>query len=291
MESLGPRLISYLRSPLLPRSNRALATRWLPSIATAILAAVVLVHVFSPGGLSTTELLLHGFSIWLGFFLGMLLAGVAVLGLLRMDSQRLSVGKLWLISAMGFIFGLFLTSGIDSFGGVVTDTATKAASIHGPQSMLLRLLPVWALVTAFLVRSELLDAYESRFGTLGIKDHCSNSESQQSTVVSLGAGETAIEVESLSIILVSAEENYCKVVILNDTSLSTPLVRSTFQSIEQALPKQHFLRVHRSHLININRVERVHREGRRFVVTMRNWNHEVPISRSQLDHVLNRLEK
>ncbi len=289
MESLGSRLIAYLQSPLLPRSNRALATRWLPSIAVAILAAVVLVHAFSPGGLTITELLLHVLSIWLGFLLGMLLAGFLVLRLLPMGSHNPTVGWLWLISFLGFVFGLLLTAGIDSIGGALTETARKAASLHGSQSMLLRLLPVWALVTVFLVRSEMIDAYESRFGALRFQHHSSNAGSRPSTVVALGTGESAIEVECSSIILVSAEENYCQVVVLNDPSVSSTLVRSTFQSVEQTLQGERFIRVHRSYLINVDHVERVHREGRRFLVKMQNWENEVPVARSRLDDVLKRL--
>lgn len=289
MESLGARLIAYLQSPLLPRGNRALATRWLPSVAAAVLLAVLLVHAFSPKGLSISELALHVFSIWLGFLLGMILAGILVFRLLPMAARQPTVGWLWLVSSLGFVFGLLLTAGIDSIGGTLRDTAVKAASIHGSQSMLLRLLPVWALVTAFLVRSELLDAYESRFGTLITQNPPSGAGSRPSTVVSLGAGESAIEVEACSIVLISAEENYCQVFVLKGSSLSSSLVRSTLQSIEQTLPADQFMRVHRSHLVNIDQVESIRRQGRRFAVEMHHLADAVPVSRSRLDIVLRRL--
>lgn len=218
------------------------------------------------------------------------LAGFFVLRLLPKEPHQPTVGVLWLISFLGFVSGLLLTAGVDSMGGVLTATAEKAASIHGPQSMLLRLLPVWALVTAFLVRSELFDAYESRFGALRIQSQSPNTESRRSTVVVLGKGESALEAQSASIILVSAEENYCQVVVQKGTSVSSTLVRSTLQSVEQILPGEHFMRVHRSYLINLGRVERVYRQGRRFVITMRNWKDAVPVARSRLDDVLKRLE-
>ena len=139
-------------------------------------------------------------------------------------------------------------------------------------------------------RSEMIDAYESRFGALRFQHHSSNAGSRPSTVVALGTGESAIEVECSSIILVSAEENYCQVVVLNDPSVSSTLVRSTFQSVEQTLQGERFIRVHRSYLINVDHVERVHREGRRFLVKMQNWENEVPVAKSRLDDVLKRLE-
>lgn len=281
--------MAYLQSPLLPRSNRALATRWLPSVAAAILAAVVLVHAFSPGGLSIAELLLHVLSIWLGFLMGMLLAGILVLRLLPRSSRHPTVGWMWLISFLGFVFGLLLTAGIDSLGGAVTETARKAASIHGSQSMLLRLLPVWALVTAYLVRSEMLDAYESRFGALRFQNHSSNARSRPTAVVTLGTGESALKVESASIMLVGAEENYCQVVCLKGASVSSTLVRSTLRLVEQTLPREQFIRVHRSYLVNIDQVDGVRRQGRRFMIAVRDWQDPVPVSRGRMDEVLKRL--
>ena len=151
----------------------------------------------------------------------------------------------------------------------------------------LRLVPVWALVTAFLVRSEVLDAYESRFGALRLQVP---PEPPSTRRVTLGSGKASVEVNMSSVVLVSAEENYCQVVIVDQDEVSRSLVRATLRSIEQELPGDRFLRLHRSHLVNTREVIQVLRRGRRFFVQLRHWDESIPISRSRVDSVLARLE-
>jgi hypothetical protein len=151
-------------------------------------------------------------------------SGLLVFGSIRARARRPTVGLLWLVSALGFVLGLALVGAIDSTG-LLAETAAKAASLHGPQSMLLRLLPVWALVTAFLVRSEILDAYESRFGALRLQAPPLPPDPRSSKHVVLGSGKSPIEADVSSIVLVSAEENYCRVVIFGQGGISSTLAK------------------------------------------------------------------
>ncbi len=280
----------YLQTALLPFRTRDLLARMLPTVALAIMSAVLLVHAFSPSGLSVGELVTHAFTVWLGFLLGMVLATWVTVTLTPGRTGRPTVGLMWFISATGFVFGLVFLAGFDTFG-FLADTAAKAESLHGPQSMLLRLVPVWALVTGFLVRTEVLNAYESRLSELGSVRQKQLPESDDQEILRLGSGKTAVSVRPADVLLVSAEENYCKIVTRSEGNFSTTLVRSTLQSVEEQLPDSRFIRVHRSHVVNVDQAERIKRRGRRLFIALTGFGEEVPISRQRFKAVLKRLEK
>ncbi len=289
MEGIFATVLDYFRTPLLPRSAGELLRRKLPFLAIAVLSAVVLVHAFSPAGLSMVELVTHILTVWIGFMLGMMAAAWLVTKVLARQAKHPSVGLVWLISAAGFTLGLVFIGGLDSVG-FLEGTAHKAAALHGPRSMLLRLVPVWVLVTAYLVRSEILEAYETRFEALEPAHKAQAPAGDDRQAVHLGAGKSGFSVRAATILLVSAEENYCKVVTRADEGVSSTLVRATLQSVEDALADPRFIRIHRSHLVNAERVERVRRRGRQFYALLGNAEEEIPISRQRCKAVLARLE-
>lgn len=81
------------------------------------------------------------------------------------------------------------------------------------------------------------------------------------------------------LLFAEAQGNYTKVV----TTQHTLLPSMTFSSFEELLPSTHFLRVHRSFLINKSKI--THIEGNRVFVQ----NYEIPIGSSYREDFLKRL--
>jgi DNA-binding LytR/AlgR family response regulator len=81
------------------------------------------------------------------------------------------------------------------------------------------------------------------------------------------------------ILYIEAERNYCNIV----TSNGHYLVVCTLKTIEQELPDAHFLRVHRSYMVNISKLDVLadrHLEIKRKVI---------PVSKSYRELLLGRL--
>jgi len=81
------------------------------------------------------------------------------------------------------------------------------------------------------------------------------------------------------IIRCTAESNYTRIVCIN----STLVVAKTLKKIEELLPPKLFLRIHKSHLVNINHVKKLHYLKGGKITT--SDNAEVPVSRNKKDSV------
>ena len=285
----GHRIGRYLATPL---TGRRRLRDYLPALLVTVLAVVVailLVHAFSPGGLSAGELLVHVLTLTVGFGAGLLVAGVIVLSILRWQSIPASVGSFWLISVAGFATGLLVIDLIENLPGI-RDVAAIASSVHGPTALLPRLLPVWAILTAFVARAEILRSYESMLEAHTAQLRRDNRPPEWDNTVRFESGKKQYDFSLASIVCVSAEENYCSLQIAKDDGVDSKLLRITFSSVVEALPASIFLQVHRSHAVNRFLVEKVKRRGRQLWIEMAHSGTEVPVSRRRLRNVLAQLE-
>ena len=290
MYSPTSNVIGYLQTPVLPRNTSSLRIKLLLSMAVAILVTVLLVHAFSPQGLSARELAIHVLTIWLGFFLGVLGAVLLVAVIPGAKTGKPTVGLLWVISAAGFVLGIFIVSQLETVAPM-TSVAAKASSLHGPTGMLLRLIPVWLLVTAYFARNEILKAYQARLAAFESPPATERTRPVESSTIRLGSGKSAVTCDIEKIILVSAEENYCRVLTQDTDGSSSVLVRATMGSIAGELSRANFIRVHRSHLVNTNYVEQIKKLGRRLFVVLVGVAGNIPISRHRYKEVIARLEE
>ena len=82
------------------------------------------------------------------------------------------------------------------------------------------------------------------------------------------------------IVFVEASNNYSKLVL---TDRRIFLVSKTLKDVQEVLEEEHFLRVHRQYVINLNHVKQFNRnEG---VLTMTNGEH-IPVARNQKEHLI-----
>lgn len=94
------------------------------------------------------------------------------------------------------------------------------------------------------------------------------------------------------VVRIQAGENYCHVV--PDTGANGTakrhLVRMTLKEALDAVPAQLFVQTHRSHLVNLDYVTELRRDGRRRELRLGNGD-RVPVSRSRADAVESRIQE
>lgn len=82
------------------------------------------------------------------------------------------------------------------------------------------------------------------------------------------------------ILYIEADRNYCTIV----TDSANYVLTSTLKTMEDRLPKSHFIRVHRSYIVNLSKLDVVaesHLEIERKVI---------PLSKSHKEHLLERIQ-
>lgn len=82
------------------------------------------------------------------------------------------------------------------------------------------------------------------------------------------------------IVFAEASNNYSKLILTDGRHF---LISKTLKDIQEVLEEEHFLRIHRQYIINLNHVKQFNRnEG---LLTMSNGEH-IPIARNQKEHLI-----
>ncbi len=88
-----------------------------------------------------------------------------------------------------------------------------------------------------------------------------------------------IKVNQDDMLYIEAYDNYCNLY----TKDKKYLISHTLKYIEEKLPSEKFLRVHRSYIINLNKIDSLH-DGYAFIAS-----HKIPVSKSYKDQFYKRL--
>ena len=96
--------------------------------------------------------------------------------------------------------------------------------------------------------------------------------------------------ESSELILIKSAENYVEVLYLAGGTGTKKLLRTTFKSMEDQLrPFSQMIRCHRTYIINLDHVIRLHREYGRISLKMNEIEETIPVSRQYLLAIKNAL--
>jgi len=264
----------------------------------------VVLHVFLPGAPGPGALLLHAVQIAGGYVLWFAALGVLLaLAIERGWMGPVRVWHVWLLSALCYLLGYFAVTFDDAL------TVALHPDVHDPRplSHFLRLLPVWLLVTwvfteGYLGRNrraaiERLTKLNSRLAALNARLAAQDArlseppdESQpQAGRVLLESGRSALDLPADAVLRVSVDDHHCYVHHLDDGRLLKTAFGVPLKALLPALPPC-FLRVHRSHVVNLRAVAAVERQGRGYRLRLTGQTDWVPVSRQRAATVLERIE-
>ena len=98
-------------------------------------------------------------------------------------------------------------------------------------------------------------------------------------------GKTAIDISELTHL--SMEDHYARIYWQEKGEMHQVLVRLTLKEALKHLTDKCFVQVHRSHVVNLNHVKSIQKDGNRWVAVI--GHHKIPISRSRLTSFKNQL--
>ncbi len=89
-------------------------------------------------------------------------------------------------------------------------------------------------------------------------------------------------VKSKDILFLESTDNYVTVYFSNEDKVNKHLVRTSLKNIENAELSTKLLRCHRSFIVNLDNVLWMKKEGRNFVLKIKNTESFIPVSRSYI---------
>ncbi len=217
--------------------------------------------------------------------------------------KKRCIGKQWLIWTMGLLVGFILQRTMVS--GLIIHYAPEVISyfIAHPEArlshfeLLLYLTPYWCLVvfiTIRIARSKQRIQDQAR-SLMVLPDGQKNASPEPLMVNQPEAGKKGMPEGSLNwknenggvsipladITHITVEDHYCSVNYSTGNGLKCKMIRLPLKEILLKLPQDHFIKIHRSHIVNTAHVSRLRKKGRDHKVVMRNAGVDLPVSRSR----------
>ena len=154
---------------------------------------------------------------------------------------------------------------------MILDTHTQYS--HSTLANLVDLFPSQLSVLCLLVALWHLFFRTARPTPISASEPTNTHNSDQGTVRVM-KGNRDLLISWASVDFISAAGNYMEL----SCGTEKYLLRITLKELEQQLPAQQFIRVHRSHIVNIAAIERINTHSGNSVVELRN-HHIVPLSK------------
>ena len=105
------------------------------------------------------------------------------------------------------------------------------------------------------------------------------------SLLKVTADRTMWEIPHAQITHVSVEDHYSRIHYLADGEPRTVLVRISLAKLMRDLPTTGFIQVHRSHMVNVEHVVDLAREGRRAMVVVGPKGPRLPVSKHRLSRL------
>lgn len=226
--------------------------------------------------------------------------------------EKRSVGKVWI---------LFFTTYLAGFASQRT-LVYRLVALYSPEllwihemnpqmrpdalSMLLFMLPFWGIIGYVVIRvmvSKQVQAQEwfrVRIDTI-LEERQWQAEAQKRAnrseqaagdeMVPIPADASVAPIRINQVGHVTVEDHYLRIYYQSDVGLKNILIRMPLKTLSARLPSHQFVQIHRSHIVNLDQVAGLKREGRNVRVSTKHGDFELPVSRYRLPKILPEIEK
>jgi hypothetical protein len=293
--------LQWLRHPISVRIPLGLRLRTYGLAVGLVFLSVPFLHLNLAVDLSWTELVLHASDMALGVALALVALELAVSLWQRrlewrLDGAAQTLGLLTLLVAFG-VLAVIAGPG-DLLPQTVAIRHKHVASGYG--DMTLRVIPLTALIAYLAFQALRRAVLEREVEELRAVNRALEARSERALParrplppLSLRHdGGELVEAPS-AIVHVQAQENYCEFVLAPEEAVGSsprPLVRMTLAEALARLPAALFVQTHRSHLVNLEHVKEVKRDGRRCALRL-SAGEEVPVARARLGEVRDQVRR
>lgn len=105
-------------------------------------------------------------------------------------------------------------------------------------------------------------------------------------------GKEQLLLPSEDLLYISSSDNYVEVHFEQKGHLRRMILRSTMTRMEALLQTQtHIVRSHRSYIVNLHQIASFRAKGKGLQLTLRQWDHSIPVSSKYKDRVLAKIQR
>jgi hypothetical protein len=88
-----------------------------------------------------------------------------------------------------------------------------------------------------------------------------------------------VKVSTQHLLFIQAQDNYSKIVWIQNSKLNSVLLRSTLKNIEKQIPYPFITRCYRSFIVNLARISKVQGNAREYKLLLDGYDETIPVSR------------
>ncbi len=208
-----------------------------------------------------------------------------------------TVGRQWAVWLGGYILGVLLhrhlvKEAVALYAPSQIWYRTSPPDPHLPLDLYFFLggLTVW-LITAGLVISWVWHRQSKMAGPSRMETSpAAKGRPGPSGVLRINAGGKALAIPHVEISHITVEDHYLRIFHGNDGSTQNVFFRHSLNRLMRRLPERHFLRIHRSHVVNLRQVAGLEKYGKETHLRLHSFDQTLPVSRHRLPHLRPRLE-
>lgn len=217
-----------------------------------------------------------------------------------------TVGRQWVIWTAGLFIGLLLLKTFVNRFIVLYAPEVIFYFVANPElrpslfKILTILLPLWGFAVFLSLQVAISKTKMKRLAgeiavTLEASRQSHNSVAgiegkHPSGMLKLGPENENRVINLADITHVTVEDHYCRVNYSTGNGLKNVMLRLPLKEMMLKLPPEHFLQIHRSHVINLGRISRLTRDGREHKVALAGFDVELPVSRHRFKQLEPRLK-
>ena len=250
--------------------------------------SVVMLHAFIPSPQPVTDVLLHALAISITYTVAfvVLIAGLQTVRLIY-PAISINLWQFWLASFLTFTAGFYLSPIADWVTGDVKYHLHQDLTPDNVHFHFARMIPVWALITyiiAMLLQKRGLELELSALEAINASFSTDHPFAEPSNTISIQSGKTTHNLETKDISHISVIDHYSYVFLDGEIEQKID-VAVPLRDLEALLPPS-FAKVHRSHLVNLEKITSLNRNS----VTVGNYSAVLPVSRRNFSTVLAQLQ-
>lgn len=220
--------------------------------------------------------------------------------------NKRTVGRQWFIWSLGLATGFMLQRTMLKSLVVLYAPDVVAYFMANPQvrlstlTLLMILIPYWCAVmflTMQVARSRQRVLQQANSIMVIPGDNTAEGVSPAAKYRSLPMGNLKMAgdngnwtITMADITHITVEDHYCRINYSIGNGLKSKMIRLPLKEMLLKLPREHFLQIHRSHVVNMGHISRLTRNGRDRKVLLQNVDVELPVSRSRFEDLLPRLK-
>lgn len=208
-----------------------------------------------------------------------------------------TVGRQWAVWLGGYILGVLMHRHL----------VKEAVALYAPSQIWYRTSPpdpglsldlyfflgglsVW-LITAGLVMCWVWHRQRKMAGTSRMETSLAVPRRPGPTgVLRINAGGKALAIPHVEISHITVEDHYLRIFHGNHGSTQNVFFRHSLNTLMKRLPERHFLRIHRSHVVNLRQVAGLEKHGKETHLRLHSFDQTLPVSRHRLPHLRPGLE-